>query len=533
MADIAAFLRLCRWAGACLLLLTASPALFAATAPPLDFQPYALETESHGTIKAEVAFLDVPVRHALPEGPHMQLRVVRLPASENGGKAAPVVYLAGGPGGSGVAAARGARWPVFDEVRRHADVLLLDQRGTGLSQPPPACPYQHRFNDAAPMQRDTALTALRAVASRCIAHWKRRGVDLGAYTTAESADDIEALRQALNVPRISLWGMSYGTHLAMAAARRHEDGIDRLVLMGPEGPDQTLKLPLAADKLLAALATVAEKEGFTDLVGSATRVLAALCRAPVKGRSLMHRGRQVTLGCLDAQLAISASLGRRSTQQMLPLMLRHAEQGDYDLLAALVLSLREQLGTFQAMPLAMEVASAQSADRREQFRRQAGQSLFGEALSFPFPMLADGLGLVELGPAFRAPFHTERPTLIVSGTLDGRTPVANAEALLPGFHHASDLRVVNASHDDELWLGNPDMATTISSFIAGASLPHQILLDVPKPSFHTNLMQVLVQVTGVGRWVVMALVGAMLLLVGLVMAVAFRLRRNGRRRSKG
>ena len=58
------------------------------------------------------------------------------------------------------------------------------------------------------------LEAALATARDCAAHWKEQGVDLAAYTTNESADDLEALRHALGAATISLWSISYGTHLA-------------------------------------------------------------------------------------------------------------------------------------------------------------------------------------------------------------------------------------------------------------------------------------------------------------------------------
>ena len=47
------------------------------------------------------------------------------------------------------------------------------------------------------------------------------GVSPSGYTTVQSADDLEDLRRALGARKIDLWGISYGTHLAMAAMRRH------------------------------------------------------------------------------------------------------------------------------------------------------------------------------------------------------------------------------------------------------------------------------------------------------------------------
>lgn len=472
-------------AAMCIALACAAPALAGDARPPLVFSPYAMETKGHGTIAAEEAFLEVPRRHSEPDGPRIRLRVVRLPATGGDGRVAPVVYLAGGPGGSGFGTALGPRWPVFDRVRRETDVLLLDQRGTDFSEMPPECSQAHRFDDAQPLRRDTALVALRTTALACIAEWRKSGVDLAAYTTAESADDIEDLRRAMGLERVSLWGMSYGTHLALATVRRHGPRLERVVLMGSEGPDDTIKLPLAADRLLADLAVVAKKDGFDDLQGSARRVLDALRRQPGQGASPMHDGRKVVIGEYDAKLAIAIALGRRSSQRMLPLMLREAESGDYSLLAGFVLMVREDLGRFRAMPLAMDVASGQSPQRRALVEAQARESLFGDALNFPFPELADGLGLADLGDAFRAPLRSEVPVLFVSGTLDGRTPQADAQALLPGFSQGRQLLVRGASHDNELWLGNPRIAENLADFLAGRPVV-DVAVDVPLPVFVTN-----------------------------------------------
>jgi len=466
----------------CLALACASPVLANDAAAPLKFVPYAMQTKGNGTIATEEAFLEVPRRHSEPEGPRIRLRVVRLPATGGDGRTAPVVYLAGGPGGSGFGTALGPRWPVFDRVRRETDVLLLDQRGTDFSGMPPECPHEQKFDDAQPLQRDAALAGLKATLASCVAFWKSAGVDLGAYTTAESADDIDYLRKAMALPKLSLWGMSYGTHLALATVRRHPDSLERVVLMGSEGPDDTIKLPLYADALLADLAVIAKKDGFDDLQGSAQRVLAALRQQPGQGSSPMHGGRKVTIGEFDAQMAIAIAIGRRSTQRMLPLALREAEAGNYDLLGAIALMVREGLGSMRAMPTAMDVASGQSPHRRALAATQARQSLLGDALNFPFPEVADGLGMLDLGEEFRSPLRSDVPVLFISGTLDGRTPHANTQALLPGFSHGKELLVRGASHDNEMWLGNPDIANNIADFLAGRGTSVETL-DVPLPVF--------------------------------------------------
>src|SRR5262249_20070369 len=79
-----------------------------------------------------------------------------------------------------------------------------------------------------PSFSDSAGTSIRA-----------QGVDPRACTDASIADDIEEIRSALAVPRVSLLGFSYGTRLALTFARRHPDRVDRLVLQGSVDEETT------------------------------------------------------------------------------------------------------------------------------------------------------------------------------------------------------------------------------------------------------------------------------------------------------
>lgn len=466
--------------------------------PTLRFEPYLFQTARHGHFQAQVAYFDVPQHHTDPGGPTMRLRVVRLPARSGTPRETPIVYLAGGPGGSGVDTARGARWPVFDTVRANADVLLLDQRGTGLSGRHPACPHRHAFDDQRAIDAPGQLAALRSTAARCVAHWRAEGIALDAYNTQESAHDIEALRRALGAERISLWGMSYGTHLAMATLRLYDDRIESAVLMGTEGPDDTIKLPLSADALLAKLEEVMRDDPRAarfapDLRGTIRRVLETLEHAPAQGRIRRPTGSAtLTIGRFDAQLGIAAALGRTRTARLLPIALAEAEQGNYDVLAEFVHAAREHIGSFEVMPLAMDLASGLSPARRALVEAGERASLLGPALNFPFPGIGEDLGIPDLGDDFRAPLRSATPTLFISGTLDGRTPPANAATAAAGFDHASHLTLEGAGHDDDLWLGQPEIPTRIADFFAGLPAP-DARLSTPPITFATSLWRELLQ----------------------------------------
>lgn len=112
-------------------------------------------------------------------------------------------------------------------------------------------------------------------------------MDLAGYTTIESARDLDALRAALGAEKVNLWGISYGTHLALAALKVMERRIDRLVLASVEGLDQTVKLPARTDRYFERIQQAidrdpASKALYPDAVGLIRRVLVRLDSAPVR-----------------------------------------------------------------------------------------------------------------------------------------------------------------------------------------------------------------------------------------------------------
>ena len=125
-----------------------------------------------------------------------------------------------------------------------ADVIALDQRGTGLSTPRLDCPDTSvQLPLEQPIDPEAMSDAYLRVATACAEYWKANGADLAGYTTVESVRDLNDLREALGENTINLYGGSYGTHLALAAIRLIPEALDRVVLSGVEGPDHTWKLP--------------------------------------------------------------------------------------------------------------------------------------------------------------------------------------------------------------------------------------------------------------------------------------------------
>ncbi|MFP3944189.1 MAG: alpha/beta fold hydrolase, partial [Alphaproteobacteria bacterium] len=197
--------------------------------PHARIEPHRFKGPEGREVAAEIGRFEVPVNRGGGASETMELAFVRFP-STNPNPGAPIVYLAGGPGGSGTGTAAGPRFPLFMKLRQVADVIAFDQRGTGLSHTPPPCPDQKPLPLERAGTREAWIEHIGAEIRRCTAFWRAEGVDLAAYNTRESADDLEDLRKALGADRIALWGISYGTHLALAMLKRHPDSVERVVL---------------------------------------------------------------------------------------------------------------------------------------------------------------------------------------------------------------------------------------------------------------------------------------------------------------
>src|SRR5262249_26766707 len=212
---------------------------------PIAWEAFPLRTFDGQSHDVELGRLRVPESRARPKGSGVSVAFLRLKSS-NPSPRAPIVFLMGGPGiPAGVMAPIPPYWTLFDALRADADVILLDQRGLGLSSPkldcpPPAPPLDPAFLTS----RAVFVKAYGAVIASCAMTFRAQGVDPRAYTDASIADDIEEIRSALAVPRVSLLGFSYGTRLALTFARRHPDRVDRLVLQGSGGEETTYESAL-------------------------------------------------------------------------------------------------------------------------------------------------------------------------------------------------------------------------------------------------------------------------------------------------
>jgi len=199
-------------------------------------------------------YLVVPEDHQQPLDKTIRLMVAIARSKATAPEPDPVVLLVGGPGGRAV----GSKGTSLLEstIRERRDIVYLDQRGTGRSEPSLACPELDSMNSEAVTRRDEGLLQLYIENMRaCRDRLTASGINLKAYTSAQNAADVDALRQALGYTQINLWGTSYGTRLGLTIIRDFPTGIRSAILdsVYPPAVDIYRDTPANADRVFRVL----------------------------------------------------------------------------------------------------------------------------------------------------------------------------------------------------------------------------------------------------------------------------------------
>ncbi|HWW89472.1 MAG TPA: alpha/beta fold hydrolase [Solirubrobacteraceae bacterium] len=198
-----------------------------------------------------------------------------------------VVALAGGPGQAMLPLAPSIAEAISPALLTR-DLLLFDQRGTGSSGPL-ECP-------ALSSQREIgAGHSYGEEIARCA---RQLGHARGAYTTRESVQDIEALRQAAGYEKLVLYGTSYGTKVALQYAARYPQRVESLVLDSAETPEGPEPFHVATFRAIGpALREVCSQQACNRVssnpLGELARLVEELNIRPLTGEAFDGRGRPV------------------------------------------------------------------------------------------------------------------------------------------------------------------------------------------------------------------------------------------------
>ena len=467
-------------------LLSLIPAIALAGAASAE-EPITFTSQDGASVDAFQGAFTVPEDRSNPDSRMIEIGYVRFPALD-GADGAPIVYLAGGPGGAGTGTARAQRFELFMQMRQHGDVIAFDQRGTGLSSNDlPSCVSHVAVPETEPTTDAEFADAYRQAALECRVFWHEQGVEIDGYTTAQSVEDISDLRAHLGAEQVTLWGISYGTHLAMAALKMIPDEIDRAILASAEGLDQTVKLPSQTEayieRLQAAVNTQpAAAATYPDIAGLMARVHSKLEAEPMMIQVQTREGvHPFMLQRRDLQQMASGLIADPGFAAIALAMYAEIDQADSAYIASGIVGRFYELGqpiTLRPMSTAMDLASGISEARLARVEHEAQTSLLGAYLNFPMPQLNGVWSGFGLDDDFRAAPIGDTPILLLSGTLDGRTYPDSQREALSGMANVDWVIVENAGHN--LFMTTPEVHAVMHRFMAGETVDgERIIAPLP------------------------------------------------------
>jgi pimeloyl-ACP methyl ester carboxylesterase len=450
------------------LLVAAVLAALGATAPSASAQAPFGPCPDGGFEAFECATVPVPLDRAgtVPGQVPLFVRRLRSQAGAPPTRTA-LVALAGGPGQAATPAAASFAQALATGVRDR-DLLVYDQRGTGQSAP-------LRCNALRGRQTTSAIT-------RC---GQEIGAARGFFRTADSVEDLEALRVAAGYDRLAFYGVSYGTKVALEYAAKYPAQVERLVLdsvVPPAGPDPLQRSSFRSVRtVLGELCGGGRCTGVTpDPVGD-VRTLVRRDRT-IRGSVYTASGRRVSVRARPQdiyEILVSGDVNP-AWRALLPGAVRAARRGDGTPLVRLGVAAlgasggsvlgakpssalqRDDGGVNQALFLATACEDiafpwnrASSPGSRAQ---QATQALRREPSSTfsPFDRLtAAGSGVLGQcigwpnatpGPGPDTATFPGVPTLLINGAADLRTPNVDAAAIAQRIPGAQLVTVPNVGH---------------------------------------------------------------------------------------
>jgi pimeloyl-ACP methyl ester carboxylesterase len=391
-------------------------------------------------VAAYCAYVNVPEDRADPGRRSIALRVAVIPAQADRPAADAVTFLDGGPGGAAT-----ADYPLvageFAPLHKTRDILLIDQRGTGLSHPLTCT------------QSKDAPSASRV---RACAAEVNKNADTRDYTTVDATADLNQVRRTLGYPQLTLIGVSYGTRVAQVYARDYPESVRAVVLDSPV-PNSLILGSEHARNLETVLRTrfdacvhdTACAQRFGNPYQTLTELEQRLEKTPVDvtiadPTTHVPRHEHLTREGLAALTRLYAY--SPVSLALLPLTLDEAKAGHYEALLGQLLLVQSDLSTRLDVGMELSVICSEDADRLVADPADAHTVLGADFATHAKAVCAEWPH-APMPAHFHDPLTGAVPTLLLSGEFDPVTPpryateiarhLTNARVLvLPGQGHS-------------------------------------------------------------------------------------------------
>jgi pimeloyl-ACP methyl ester carboxylesterase len=385
------------------------------------------------------------------KGRRIKLNILVLPATGQQRESDALFYFAGGPGSAATEDAPGMA-QVLASVREHRDLVFVDQRGTGQSNPLNC----ELFDPADPQSFLGSFFPVEAV-RKCREQLEPKA-DLTLYTTNIAMDDLDDVRAALHYEQIDLYGGSYGTRAALVYLRRHPKHVRAVVLHGVAPTNQFMPLNFPQDTERALQGVLAECEAdeachkaFPEAKIDADRVLEALLQSPARPEiQLPDTNTKVTL-TLNRNLAAEAvryMLYSPGPAGRIPLVLHLAAHGNYDPLTQAAFWYRKNLVAIGSNGMYLSVTCAEDLPwvKPDEAKRLGENTFLGR---YRFLQQIETCALWPRGTvdsSYAEPVRSNKPVLIITGQWDPVTPPSHGEAAAKALSNSLHIVVPHGGH---------------------------------------------------------------------------------------
>ena len=374
-----------------------------------------------------------------PRSRKIPIRYALLKATGSSRRPEAVFLFSGGPGAGSTEMVGFANGPLAP-IREIRDIVLVDQRGSGGSNPL-KCPAELKKYPARAFGTLFPPDAIKACQAKLSSQ-----ADLTRYTTDYAIGDIELIRQALGYPRLIMYGGSYGTRIAQAYARRYPDKTMALILDGVVPFDFSLPLTYAATLQESVDRFIARNDTLPRLKEQWNALVAKFRQGPVQVTVTPRSGAPVKVGMSlgDFGYAVRGVLYRVDLSRELAKRIADAATtGNLDWFAGRYYSRAADFEEDFADGLHLgavcneELVWIKDADTGP----ATSGSFIGTYLLDEYRAACRGWPRAKVAADFQRPLTAPIPTLLVSGLYDPVTPPRIADRVakhLPRALHVVD-----------------------------------------------------------------------------------------------
>ncbi len=466
----------------------------AVTAAPRNYPvvynsaPCWFQSGSSNGLKTECGQLTVPANRSKPGRGTVKLAVARIHSSSPTPQPDPVVYLEGGPGGSAISGIDYWTKPPANFLANR-DLILIDQRGTGFSEPRITCDKL----------TDDFAGDVTVFTEECLRIIRNQGVNVADFNTTESADDIDDLRVALKIPTWNLFGISYGTRLALWIMHRHPEGVRSVVIdsVYPPGVAGLAAIPLDLQRSVLAIDADCQAQpgcaaAYPDLLGQLVSAVDKLNEHSSTTGASSRGGRYLnelfhTLYQFDTMPDIPKAIslanhgdvgGSLDLLEGKNVLERHPEKKDEQPPPGA----RARPHMTEALYHSVECAESVPATTPDALRA-AGKTMAPQLAN---PFVDSGLQQIALCNVWSVPrndladVHSDIPTLVLAGSYDPITPPEWAQRAQSFLTHSRFQLVVGSGHGT--WTAGDCPKQEITAFIDDPNGPPMDCTGAP-PAF--------------------------------------------------